>query len=77
MGIVNLLREEAILIAVKRTETISPEPGDDPICACAKEGAADFIVTLNGRDFPKAKLKARVISPWRSTSLTLERSTKL
>ena len=59
--IINLLREEASLIPIKRTETVSPDPGDDPICACAEEGGADFIVTLNPRDFPQRKLKARVI----------------
>ena len=61
--IINLLREEATLVAVKRTEAVSPDPEDDPICACAKEGAADFIVTLNRRDFPQEKLRARVIAP--------------
>jgi hypothetical protein len=29
----------------------------------AEEGDADFIVTLNPRDFPQRKLKARVIAP--------------
>jgi putative PIN family toxin of toxin-antitoxin system len=61
--IINLLREEASLVPVKRTEMVSPDPGDDPICACAEEGGADFIVTLNPRDFPQGKLKARVIAP--------------
>jgi putative PIN family toxin of toxin-antitoxin system len=61
--IINLLREEASLVPVKRTETVSPDPGDDPICACAEEGDADFIVTLNPRDFPQRKLKARIIAP--------------
>lgn len=61
--IINLLREEATLVLSKRTERISPDPGDDPFCACAKQGAADFIVTLNPRDFPQEKLKARVIAP--------------
>jgi predicted nucleic acid-binding protein len=27
---INLLREEASLVAVKRTERVSPDPGDDP-----------------------------------------------
>jgi hypothetical protein len=38
---------------------VLPDPGDDPICVCAEEGGADFIVTLNPRDFPQGKLKAR------------------
>lgn len=61
--IINLLREEATLVTVNRTEAVSPDPEDDPICACANEGAADFIVTLNRRHFPQEKLKARVVAP--------------
>jgi len=61
--IINLLREEASLVPVKRIERVSPDPEDDPFCACAKEGVADFIVTLNRRDFPQERLKARVIAP--------------
>jgi predicted nucleic acid-binding protein len=33
--IVNLLREEAELVAVARLPDISPDPGDDPLCACS------------------------------------------
>lgn len=36
--IVNLLREEAELVAVARMPDISPDPGDDPFCACAEQG---------------------------------------
>src|SRR5882724_2670047 len=61
--IINRLREEASLVPVKRTERVSPDPADDPFCACAKEGVADFMVTLNPRDFPQERLKARVIAP--------------
>jgi putative PIN family toxin of toxin-antitoxin system len=49
--IVNLLREEAELVAVARMPDISPDPGDNPFCACAEQGKADFIVTLNPKDF--------------------------
>jgi predicted nucleic acid-binding protein len=56
--IINLLRGEGSLVHVKRPETVSPDPGDDPICACAEEGDAGFIVTLNPRDFPQRKLEA-------------------
>jgi predicted nucleic acid-binding protein len=42
--IINLLREEASLVPVKGTEPVSPDQGDDPICACAEEADADFIV---------------------------------
>jgi hypothetical protein len=31
--------------------------------SAAKEGDADFIVTLNPKDFPQERLKAKVISP--------------
>jgi hypothetical protein len=42
---------------------ISPDPGDDPFCLCAEQGKADFIVTLNPKDFPQDRLKANVIAP--------------
>jgi hypothetical protein len=32
-------------------------------CACAEEGKADSIVTLNVKDFPQDKLKAKVSLP--------------
>ena len=31
--------------------------------ACAEQGLAAFIATLNQKDFPQKKLRARVISP--------------
>lgn len=42
---------------------ISPDPKDDPFCLCSEEGDADFIVTLNSKDFPQERLKAKVMSP--------------
>jgi len=42
---------------------ISPDPKDDPFCLCSEEGNADFIVTLNPKDFPQERLRAKVISP--------------
>jgi predicted nucleic acid-binding protein len=62
-AIVNLLREEAEVVRVRRSRDWSPDPGDDPFCACAELGAADFIVTLNPKDFPQNRLRARVIPP--------------
>lgn len=61
--IVNLLREEAELIPASALPGISPDPGDDPFCACAETGRADFIVTLNPKDFPQHLLSAHVIRP--------------
>ncbi len=60
--LINLLREEAELIA-PRIKAISPDPADDPFCACAEEGDADFLVTLNPRDFPQAVLSAKILAP--------------
>jgi hypothetical protein len=45
--IVNLPREDAELVIVTTMPGISPDPGDDPFCACAEIGRADFVVTLN------------------------------
>jgi predicted nucleic acid-binding protein len=59
----NLLHEEAEEVPVRPMAEVSPDPGDDPICWCAQEGNADFIVTLNPRDFPQRKLKAKIVSP--------------
>jgi uncharacterized protein len=60
--LINLLREDAELIS-PRIKTMSPDPADDPFCACAEEGGADFLVTLNTRDFPQSALSARVLAP--------------
>ena len=61
--VVNLLREEAEWIEPRRTLDADPDPGDSPFWTCAEAGAADFLVTLNRRDFPQARLQARVIGP--------------
>jgi predicted nucleic acid-binding protein len=61
--IINLLREEAEEIEVPRVAEVSPDPGDDPVCACAERGQADFIATLNKKDFPQRRLSAKVITP--------------
>jgi predicted nucleic acid-binding protein len=61
--VINLIRERAEQIDVRGSFEISPDPEDDPFCLCGEEGNADFIVTLNSKDFPQERLKARVISP--------------
>ncbi len=63
--VVNLIRERAEEVKVRAPVDISPDPNDDPFCLCAEEGKADFIVTLNLKDFPQERLKAKVISPGR------------
>lgn len=61
--LINLLKEEAEDVAVGEIMQISPDPGDNCFCGCAEEGRADFLVTLNPRDFPQKKLSAKVVSP--------------
>jgi predicted nucleic acid-binding protein len=61
--VINLLREEAELVPASALPNISPDPGDDPFCACAESGQADFIVTLNPKDFPQRLLSAHAIRP--------------
>jgi predicted nucleic acid-binding protein len=68
--IVNLLRDEAELVRTSALPRISPDPGDDPFCGCAETGRADFIVTLNPRDFPQQLLSAHVIKPGESVPTT-------
>jgi uncharacterized protein len=61
--VINLIRERAADVNVAAPTEISPDPGDEVFCMCAEKGKADFIVTLNPRDFPQDRLHARVIPP--------------
>ena len=61
--LVNLLRERAELVALRSAPGISPDPKDDPFCLCANQGKANFLVTLNLKDFPPNLLKAAVVLP--------------
>jgi predicted nucleic acid-binding protein len=61
--VINLLKEEGEFIPISFEARISPDPGDDPFCQCSQQGAADFLVTLNPRDFPHRLLAAHVIAP--------------
>jgi uncharacterized protein len=62
-NVINLIRERAEEVKVRASAEISPDPKDDPFCLCAELGDADFIVTLNPKDFPQDRLKANVVSP--------------
>jgi len=61
--LINLLKEEAEEVVVRGMVEISPDPGDNCFCWCAQDGRADFLITLNRKDFPQKKLSAKVISP--------------
>jgi predicted nucleic acid-binding protein len=61
--IVNLIRERAEEVKVRSSVEISPDADDDPFCLCSEEGNANFIVTLNPKDFPEDRLKANVVPP--------------
>ncbi len=61
--VVNLIRERAEEIKVQCDDEISPDPSDNPFCLCAEQGKANFILTLNPKDFPQERLKARVLPP--------------
>jgi len=61
--IVNLIRERAEEVKTRRSIEISPDSKDDPFCLCSEQGKADFIVTLNPKDFPEERLRAMVVSP--------------
>ena len=61
--VVNLIREEAELVDLRITADLSPDPDDNVFCACAEQGRAAFIATLNRKDFPQKRLSAKVISP--------------
>lgn len=63
--VINLIRERAEEVRVGYSIHISPDPKDDPFCLCAQQGDADYIVTLNPKDFPEQQLKAKVVHPAR------------
>jgi len=56
--LVNLLREQAEWIEPRRTVEADPDPDDSPFWTCAAAGDADFVVTLNRRDFPRSSRRA-------------------
>jgi predicted nucleic acid-binding protein len=62
-AIINLLREEAEFVDIRPQREVSPDPADNSFCACAEQGNASFLVTLNPKDFPQEKLSVKVISP--------------
>jgi predicted nucleic acid-binding protein len=62
---INLIRERAEEIQVHSSVELSPDPKDDPFCLCAEQGKADYIVTLNPKDFLQRRLRAKVVSPAR------------
>jgi predicted nucleic acid-binding protein len=61
--IINLLREEAEFVTIRSEGDLSPDPDDNAFCACAEQGRAAFIATLNKKHFPQKNLTAKVISP--------------
>lgn len=61
--VINLIRERAEEVKVHASAQISPDPDDNPFCLCSEQGKADFIVTLNPKDFPEERLKAEVVPP--------------
>jgi predicted nucleic acid-binding protein len=60
--VINLLTEAAEFVDVRETSDASPDPDDNPFCACTEQARAAFIATLNPKDFPQRKLRAKVIS---------------
>ncbi len=47
--VINLLAEAAEAVPAGPYRGLSPDPGDEPFCACAENGGADFIVTQSER----------------------------
>jgi predicted nucleic acid-binding protein len=61
--VINLIRERAEGVKVRSSIQMSPDPKDDPFCLCAEYGKADFVITLNPKDFPQDRLKTKVALP--------------
>ena len=43
--VINRLREEAEFVEVRFATEVSPDPDDNPFCACAEQGRATFIAS--------------------------------
>ena len=61
--VINLIRERAEEVKVRSSAEISPDPKDDVFCLCSESGHADFVVTLNPKDFPEERLKSKIVLP--------------
>lgn len=61
--VINLIRERAEEVKVHASAQISPDPKDDTFCLCAESGDADFVITLNPKDFPEERLKSKIVLP--------------
>jgi predicted nucleic acid-binding protein len=61
--VINLIRERAEEVMVHTSAQISPDAEDDTFCLCAESGRADFVVTLNTKDFPQVRLRSKVALP--------------
>lgn len=61
--VTNLIRERAEEVRAAISAEISPGPKDDAFCRCAESGRADFLFTLNPKDFPQQRLKSKVLLP--------------
>lgn len=61
--LINLIRERAEKVRVRSSAEISPDPKDDAFCLCSESGKADFILTLNPKDFPQDRLHSKVLLP--------------
>lgn len=61
--LINFIRERGESVEIRFSAEISPDPKDDAFCFCAEQGNADFIFTLNPRDSPQSRLKAKVVQP--------------
>jgi len=72
-SLINLLRETGELVHISSSVDFSPDPTDNPLCNCAEQGGADFLVTLNQADFPQHRLRAKVIGPADSFAQTRRR----
>jgi predicted nucleic acid-binding protein len=58
--VINRLREEAEFVDVRFATDVSPDPDDNPFCACAEQGRAAFIATISpGDPLPTTRRRRR------------------
>jgi len=60
---VALIRGQARFVPITKHVEDLPDQDDAAFADCAESGDADFLVTLNPKDFPQSRLRSKVIGP--------------
>ena len=62
-AVINHLRAAALFVEPVSDVQLSLDPNDDCFYACALAAGADYIVTLNTKDFPQIGRRPKILTP--------------